>query len=133
MDKSQRAQTAMPSQIDSEVQEYLSVQKQRRRVFPRAALVGVLSGGLAVAFRWALVGVEALRDGLLTWAHHYPTWGWLFPTLFGAVGAGIAVRLVSQVAPEAAGSGIPHLKAVVYRLRPWSIACAPCAGRAFSQ
>jgi CIC family chloride channel protein len=122
MDKSQRAQTAMPSRIDSEVQEYLSVQGQRRRLFPRAALVGVLSGGLAVAFRWALAGVEALRDGLITWAHHYPTWGWLLPTLFGAVGAGIAVRLVSQVAPEAAGSGIPHLKAVVYRLRSmrWS-------------
>ena len=122
MDMSQRAKSAMPSRIDSEVQEYLSVQGQRRRLFPRAALVGVLSGGLAVAFRWALAGVEALRDGLITWAHHYPTWGWLLPPLFGALGAGIAVRLVSQVAPEAAGSGIPHLKAVVYRLRSmrWS-------------
>jgi chloride channel protein, CIC family len=117
MNTPRQPQAAMPSPIDSEVQEYLSVQKQRRRLFPRAALVGVLSGGLAVAFRWALVGVEALRDSLITWAHRYPTWGWLLPTLFGAVGAGIAVRLISQVAPEAAGSGIPHLKAVVYRLR----------------
>jgi hypothetical protein len=112
----------MPSRLDSEVQEFLSVQRQRRRLFPRAALVGVVSGGLAVAFRWALGGGEALRDGLITWSHHYPTWGWLLPTLFGAVGAGIAVRLVSQVAPEAAGSGMPHLKAVVYRWRSmrWS-------------
>ncbi len=117
MDTSRRDKHAAPSGIASEVQEYLSTQGQRRRLFPRAALVGVLAGGLAVVFRWVLAGGEALRDALISWAHHAPMWGWLLPMLFGAVGAGIAVRLVSQVAPEAAGSGIPHLKAVVYRLR----------------
>jgi len=80
-------------------------------------LVGLLAGLLAVAFRWALDGGERLRTHLILWAQRYPTWGWLLPIAVGAVGAGIAVRLVSQVAPETAGSGIPHLKAVLYRLR----------------
>ena len=59
-------------------------------------------------------GGEWLRTHLILWAQRYPAWGWLLPI---AVGAGIAVHLVSQVAPETAGSGIPHLKAVLYRLR----------------
>jgi hypothetical protein len=35
----------------------------------------------------------------------------------GALGAGCAVSLVRFIAPEATGSGIPHLKAVLARLR----------------
>ena len=35
----------------------------------------------------------------------------------GALGAGLAVGLVHRVAPEAAGSGIPHVKAVLYWFR----------------
>jgi CIC family chloride channel protein len=35
----------------------------------------------------------------------------------GAFGAGLAVVLVHRVAPEAAGSGIPHVKAVLYWFR----------------
>ncbi len=100
-----------------EARDFLQMQAQRRKVFPRAVLVGLLAGLLAVAFRWALNGGELLRTHLIRWAHHHPTLGWLVPIGVGAVGVGIAVRLVSQVAPETAGSGIPHLKAVLYRLR----------------
>jgi chloride channel protein, CIC family len=100
-----------------EARDFLQMQAQRRKVFPRAVLVGLLAGLLAVMFRWALNGGELLRTHLILWAHHHPTWGWLVPISVGAVGAGIAVRLVSQLAPETAGSGIPHLKAVLYRLR----------------
>jgi H+/Cl- antiporter ClcA len=35
----------------------------------------------------------------------------------GGVEASLAVHMVARVAPDAAGSGIPHLKAVLYRLR----------------
>jgi H+/Cl- antiporter ClcA len=47
--------------------------------------------------------------------------GWIAPAGFGAGGATLAVLLVRRYAPEAAGSGIPHTKAVLYRLRdlPW--------------
>jgi chloride channel protein, CIC family len=104
-------------ELRAEMQDFLQTQEQRRKVFPRAALVGLGAGLLAVAFRWALNGGEALRTRLIAWAHHSPAWGWLLPVCMGAIGAGIAVYLVTRVAPEAAGSGIPHLKAVLYRLR----------------
>jgi chloride channel protein, CIC family len=110
-------QAATPQELSAATRDFLQTQEQRRKVFPRALLVGLLAGALAVAFRWALTGSDLVRTALLTWAHRYPAWGWLLPTLFGAVGAGLAVVLVSSLAPEAAGSGIPHLKAVLYRLR----------------
>jgi CIC family chloride channel protein len=46
----------------------------------------------------------------------------LLPIAFGALGAGAGVLVVQRVAPEASGSGIPHLKAVLHRLRgmKWS-------------
>ena len=103
--------------LRAEQRDFLQTQEQRRKVFPRAILIGLLAGALAVAFRWALAGGDTVRHGLVAWAHRYPAWGWLLPTLFGAAGAGLAVYLVNSLAPETAGSGIPHLKAVLYRLR----------------
>jgi CIC family chloride channel protein len=103
--------------MSAQVRDYLAVQGQRRKLFPRAMLVGVLAGGFAVAFRWALEGGDLLRARLIAWAHYAPAWGWLLPLLGGALGAGLAVGLVSRLAPEAAGSGIPHLKAGLYWLR----------------
>jgi CIC family chloride channel protein len=46
--------------------------------------------------------------------------GWSVPALFCAVGALIAGLLVFRYAPETSGSGIPHLKAVLHRLRDLS-------------
>jgi len=101
----------------SEVQEYLHVRQQRRRLFPRAALVGLLAGLLAVAFRIVLAEGDSLRNALLAWAHLHPVFGWFCVVLFGACGAALSVFLVRRVAPEASGSGIPHLEAVLHRYR----------------
>src|SRR5215467_13883694 len=117
MEKRRRAQTAITRSLGAQVREYLSVQGQRRKLFPRALLVGLLAGGVAVAFRWALEGGDLLRNQLILWAHQAPMWGWLLPMAVGALGAGLAVGLVHRVAPEAAGSGIPHVKAVLYWFR----------------
>ena len=103
--------------VQSEIQEYLDVQQQRRWIFPRAALVGVVAGLTALLFRIALTGMDNLRNGLITWAHTIPTWGWLFPALFTMAGAGISVAITRRFAPEASGSGIPHLEAVLSRFR----------------
>jgi chloride channel protein, CIC family len=104
-------------QAFTDLQEILQAHEQRRRLYPRAVLVGALAGILAVAFQWTLAGSEALWHRMILWAYQYPHWGWLLPILVSAVGAGLAVGLVRSIAPEAAGSGIPHLKAVVLRLR----------------
>ena len=99
-----------------EVQGYLTMRTQRRRVYPRAVLVGLTAGLLAVAFRWCLEGATELRYLLAAYARTH-TWGWLLPVLWGSLTAALAVFLVRRFAPEAVGSGIPHLKAVFYRLR----------------
>lgn len=110
-------QAAAQEQARSEIHEYLHVRQQRRRLFPRAALVGLLAGMVAVAFRAVLAFADGARNALVLWAHHWPRVGWLFPMLFSATGAGLAVLLVRRVAPEASGSGIPHLEAVLHRMR----------------
>ncbi len=116
-----RGQTApraeAQAQARSEVQEYLNVRQQRRRLFPRAALVGLLAGIVAVAFRATLAAGDGLRENLLAWAHRFPVLGWAFPVGFGAVGAALSVFLVRRFAPEASGSGIPHLEAVLHKMR----------------
>lgn len=105
----------------SELAEYLDVSQRRRRLFPRAGLVGLLAGGVAVVFRWLLATGEGLRGAVLDWARGLPAAGWLAPIAWGVVGALLAVALVRRFSPESSGSGIPHIKAVQLRLRalPW--------------
>ncbi|MBI5951181.1 MAG: H(+)/Cl(-) exchange transporter ClcA [Chloroflexi bacterium] len=109
--------TASQKEILSEIQEDLNIREQRRRMFPRAALVGLCAGLVASFFRIALAGADAFRNGLIEWSHQYPFWGWVFPVFFGMAGASLSVMLVRRFAPEASGSGIPHLEAVLHRLR----------------
>lgn len=106
----------------SELQEYLYLRQQRRRLFPLAALVGLCAGVLAILFRGALAGADMVRNLLLTKAHEHPVWGWIFPILSSAAGATLGLFLVRRYAPEAKGSGIPFLEAVLQRLRDlqWS-------------
>lgn len=101
----------------SEVEEYLSVRQQRRWIFPRAALVGACAGLAALAFRVVLSGADALRNQLIFRAKVLPDIGWIFPVIFTMAGALLSVYLVKRFSPEAAGSGIPHLEAVLHRFR----------------
>ncbi len=104
----------------SEIQEDLVIRQQRKRLFPRAALVGMGAGLIAALFRAVLAGADTLRNTLVMWSQHVPLWGWAFPLLFSMTGAILSVMLVIRYAPETSGSGIPHLKAVVHRLRTLS-------------
>lgn len=103
--------------IQSEVQQYLDIRQQRRWIFPRAALVGLCAGTAALLFRIALTGADTRRNDLISWAHSRPAWGWIIPILFTLSGAGAAFILTRRVCPEAGGSGIPHLEAVLQRFR----------------
>ena len=105
------------TEADSEIQEYLATSERRRRLFPRAALVGLGAGLVAALFRATLNGADILRNQMLIWSHHFPVFGWIFPILFSMAGAIASVMLVRRYAPEASGSGIPHLEAVMHRLR----------------
>lgn len=115
--KPQTQSEITPSVVSGELRDFVRAHERRRRQFPRAALVGLLVGLMAVAFRYALDGVDGLRDSLIAFSYSYPAWGFLIPIAFGALGSGIGVFLVQRFAPEASGSGIPHLKSVLHRLR----------------
>jgi len=108
------------SQVQSEIRDYLYVQQQRRRLFPRAALVGLLAGIVATAFRATLALGDRARNAIISQAHHFPVLGVLMPVSACAAGAAISIALVRRFAPEAAGSGIPNLEAVLHRLRDFN-------------
>jgi chloride channel protein, CIC family len=109
--------TATRAEVESEIQEDLMIREHRRRLFPRAALVGLVAGLVASFFRIVLAGADQMRNGLIEWSHQFPFLGWIFPVLFGMAGATLSVLLVRRYAPETSGSGIPHLEAVLHRLR----------------
>ena len=108
---------ASKREVFSEIEEDIVIRQQRRRMFPRAALVGFCAGGVAALFRAVLAAGDALRNNLIAWSQHFPLWGWIFPIAFSLVGAVLSVALVQRFAPETSGSGIPHLEAVLHRLR----------------
>ncbi len=110
------SQNQTEQQIASEIDEYLYVHEQRRRILPRAVLVGALAGIVAISFRAALAVMDTLRLGLLNWSHQF-AFGWLFPVAISASATAVAVALVRTYAPETSGSGIPHLEAVLRRYR----------------
>lgn len=93
------------------------LQEHRRYQFPRAALVGLGAGAAAVAFQWALSGAEAARGALA--AHLRPAGpiGWVFLPVLCGLSAGLSGWLTGRFCPEAAGSGIPHVKGVLMHVR----------------
>jgi len=110
--------------VAGEVRDFLRTHEQRRRQLPRAIVVGILAGLLAVAFTRLLESADALRTTLILHARTAGG-GWIVvPVLVGSLTGGVAVWLVRRFAPETSGSGIPHLKAVLHHLwtmRGWRI------------
>ncbi|HEY1187258.1 MAG TPA: chloride channel protein, partial [Gemmata sp.] len=90
----------------------------RRALFVRATLVGLVSGLTAVGFRVALEETENLRDLVLDLIGR-TDWGLAAAIGLGAALVGAGVALVRGVAPEAAGSGIPHLEGVLHNGFPF--------------
>jgi chloride channel protein, CIC family len=102
--------------VRSEIQEYLDFRNQRRWVFPKAALVGAIAGLTALFFRISLAGADSIRNNFINLAHTNAEWGWIFPILYTMAGAVFSVFITRRFAPEAKGSGIPHLEAVLHRI-----------------
>lgn len=103
------------SAIRLEVDRLLRLTR-RRRQFPLACIVGALAGALAVLFRASLELVEHGRLQLNQWLHPYGVFGLLGLSIFSVGGVCLSL-LIARRAREVAGSGIPHLKAVVERMR----------------
>jgi chloride channel protein, CIC family len=84
-----------------------------------AILLGLMTGAVSVFFHLSLDYGEALRSRVIDFAHELDTAGpWIIMSLTMIavfLSAGLAIRF----SPEASGSGIPHLKAVLLGLRPF--------------
>jgi len=90
-------------------------------------VVGVVSS----CFRGGLERLEEARAGFITSLQPLGTAGFLIFVGTVAAGVALAVWLVRRFSPVAGGSGIPHLKAVLHRLRPmpgWSLLFTKFAG-----
>ncbi|MEO8277160.1 MAG: H(+)/Cl(-) exchange transporter ClcA [Thermoanaerobaculia bacterium] len=91
--------------------------ERRRRLFPRALLVGIVAGLIAALFRAALEAAEMGRSLVLYRLHPMGFPGLLLFAAICGTGVGLSVWLVQRFEPSASGSGIPQLKAVLHRLR----------------
>ncbi len=105
------------NQAQSELHDYLHARDERRKLFPKAILVGFVAGLVAVAFRACLGWGDALRNIVAAFAVVHPGWGPLLLILFCSAGTVGSILVVRKWAPETSGSGIPHLEAVLHRHR----------------
>ena len=108
---------ANPVVVERRIGDLVRAHEQRRQQLPRAIAVGVAAGLIAIAFRWTLFQTELWRDALAARAHAMGVLGVVLPLALSVGGAVLSVAMVRRWAPEAAGSGIPYLKAVLDHLR----------------
>ena len=78
-----------------------------------ALVAGALSGLVGAVFRLSLEQEDRLRGVVITWAHGREALGFLFVMIACAATTGFAAWLVRRYSPQASGSGIPHVEAVV--------------------
>ena len=89
-------------------------------------LAGAASGLVGAVFRLSLDHADRMRGALITWAHGEEVFGFLLVIAFCAAATAVAAWLVRRYSPQASGSGIPHVEAVLsgelpqapYRLIP---------------
>lgn len=108
---------AVPS---TDVAAPISPRDTKGRHLVRAAIVGVLAGLFAVGFKWTLAEAERSRTGTLDWLRSLPhaaAWAWSVLPIIGLIIGTLVGWVVLRFAPDAPGSGIPHLKGVLLHVR----------------
>src|ERR1035437_1308167 len=105
--------TSEPSSLANGDEGNYLLNVNRRAHFLRAAAVGLAAGAVAVAFQLALDASESGRIGLLTFLRQFPSWGWSVLPFITALCGAAAGYITERYAPAAAGSGIPHIRAVL--------------------
>jgi len=83
-----------------------------------AFIAGAGSGLVGALFRLALQQADHLRNTVLIWARGEQLLGLMMVTAACAAAVGLAAWMVRRFSPEASGSGIPHVEAVLRRELP---------------
>lgn len=78
-----------------------------------SVLAGAMIGVVGGAFRWCLTAAERFRDSLIVWSHGSPYIGWTVPVAAAMLAVALARLLVLKLAPEASGSGIHRVEAIM--------------------
>ncbi len=104
-------------EIQEEIADERNARNLRKRLLPRALLVGVVAGLIAAAFRYSLHFLGEWRVGLLESQSGGGVTKMWIPILMVSLGAGTSVWMVRTWSPASAGSGIPQLKGVLLHLR----------------
>jgi chloride channel protein, CIC family len=94
-------------------EEFKRLNQERWALFPKAATLGIASGLLAAAFRSCLEHSDSLFARFVSLCHGFGLPGIALVAALACTTIAIAVLLVRWFAPEAAGSGIPHVKLVL--------------------
>ena len=83
-----------------------------------ACIVGIGAGAIGALFRLWLVRGDAWRDAVIDWSYDAPVAGFVLVTLGCGGAVALAAWLVRRYSPEASGSGIPHVEAVLRKEVP---------------
>jgi CIC family chloride channel protein len=84
-----------------------------------ALVAGALAGLVGAIFRLLLQQSDRLRDALIAWAHGRAALGFLLVVVACSAATALAAWLVRRFSPQASGSGIPHVEAVLHgNVRP---------------
>jgi chloride channel protein, CIC family len=78
-----------------------------------ALLTGLGAGVVGALFRMSLEAADRLRDSGLVGAHGHEFLGLVAAVLVCGAATAAAACMVRRIAPHAAGSGIPHVEAVL--------------------
>jgi CIC family chloride channel protein len=78
-----------------------------------ALVAGALAGLVGAIFRLSLQQADGLRNALIVWAHGRAALGFAFVLAGCATASALAAGLVRRYSPQAHGSGIPHVEAVL--------------------
>src|SRR5271156_5468262 len=78
-----------------------------------APIAGAAAGILGAIFRLALARADRLRDQIVVWTHGQNIADLLLVVTACASATAIAAWLVRRFSPDASGSGIPHVEAVL--------------------
>ena len=78
-----------------------------------APIAGIGAGLIGAVFRLALKQADDLRNAIILWSRGQQLVGLMLVTATCAVAVAIAAWMVRRFSPEASGSGIPHVEAVL--------------------
>src|SRR6516165_8751580 len=78
-----------------------------------ALIAGALAGLVGAIFRLTLAEADSVRNAFIAWAHGRAALGFACVLIGCAAASAVAAGLVLRYSPQARGSGIPHVEAVL--------------------